>query len=665
MALPVPSAQMGVTILPWRPPSDLLACEWAFDQLLASGEGAVDEVCGVVVAALSIIWESGQALERSEVWLARVAGLLARNPSACAAAALHLHALIAGMLGSADLLALEERLPQLRTWVEAADSDALRMLAAAAQANLWVLRGQLHAAQECVRDAAFLAATDERHVVPTLFLAGSAALVEAAGGQVGPAGVRLSAELARPELAKMPLHLRLTLHVRRLLWLAQNGTSEAIHAQADELRSLVIPAHRAYQRSLMHYALGVADLMHGQPAAALAHARWAIEQAELCRSVAAQLLPGLLAAQAELDLGRQEQAMARLAHLEPRWCRHGMAMQQSAAALERARQLHRQGRDSQAQDALQAARLALSPGEPLPALHRQVGAIHALVSELEVGGDMTTAPLAVRVDPQAGDPGGWAPVTSQPWIEITTLGRFALRVGGRWMPEGSWRGRRSKTLLKALIALGGREVPIERLCDVLWPDADGAQARQNLKVALWRLRRLDGSLGGNVPRWIFSRHAAVSLDSRLCRVDAMDLANPDPTLGGAGQDAWARLNRYEGDFLPDDDVPPVLAARDRIRREFVAATLATAQAVAEGVGSVPLSCLTCLARVTAMQPAGESAHELLMTLYLRSGRISDAMVVYLRAERMLKEHLGVDPGPGLMALREKVVRALDARHLVA
>lgn len=346
--------------------------------------------------------------------------------------------------------------------------------------------------------------------------------------------------------------------------------------------------------------------------------------------------------------------MARLDLLEPQWRRHGMSMQLAAAALERAHCLQLHGQVAHAGQVLQSARAALPTGEPLPALHRPVARIQALVRDLEAA--------ATGTERQADDWDGEAKQGQQPWIEVRTLGRFAVCVGGAWMPEQSWKGRRSKTLLKLLVACGGRAVPIERLCDALWPEADGAQARQNLKVALWRLRRLDGSAAGDVPRWIYTQHGTVFLDGRWCSVDALALSEVNNQLAAAGgSDPWARLAAYEGDFLPDDDGPVVLACRERLRREFVAATLAAAQQVLAGAVAVPPQCLPCVERAATLQPATEAAYEFLMALYLKDGRPADAMMAYLRAERALGHWLGAAPGQGLNALREAAGQAIGAR----
>src|SRR5690606_18222644 len=68
-------------------------------------------------------------------------------------------------------------------------------------------------------------------------------------------------------------------------------------------------------------------------------------------------------------------------------------------------------------------------------------------------------------------------------------------------------------LLRALIALGGREVPESRLADLLWPDAEGDAGAQALATTLFRLRKLTGEQA------IRRQDNRLTLDPAVCWVD--------------------------------------------------------------------------------------------------------------------------------------------------
>ena len=49
---------------------------------------------------------------------------------------------------------------------------------------------------------------------------------------------------------------------------------------------------------------------------------------------------------------------------------------------------------------------------------------------------------------------------------------FDITLGSKQVYDRNWLGNRTKTLLKALVVLGGDKVPTAQLADLLWPDSD-------------------------------------------------------------------------------------------------------------------------------------------------------------------------------------------------
>jgi DNA-binding SARP family transcriptional activator len=73
-------------------------------------------------------------------------------------------------------------------------------------------------------------------------------------------------------------------------------------------------------------------------------------------------------------------------------------------------------------------------------------------------------------------------------LHVTLLGGFSVRVGSRPVP-GSWRLRKSKTLVKLLALADGHRAHRDVLASVLWPGLDPAAATNNLHQALHVARR--------------------------------------------------------------------------------------------------------------------------------------------------------------------------------
>ena len=143
-----------------------------------------------------------------------------------------------------------------------------------------------------------------------------------------------------------------------------------------------------------------------------------------------------------------------------------------------------------------------------------------------------------------------------PWpVKIYTLGRFGLLVDDRPVEYGRKVQQKPLTLLKALVALGGREVPEARLTEFLWPEADGDLAHNSFEVALSRLRKFLGT-----DEALTLKEGHLSLSNRHCWVDVWAFAR---SLGqaekarkeGKGTEAIRRfeiaLSLYNG-LLPSN-----------------------------------------------------------------------------------------------------------------
>src|SRR3954469_20873718 len=79
-------------------------------------------------------------------------------------------------------------------------------------------------------------------------------------------------------------------------------------------------------------------------------------------------------------------------------------------------------------------------------------------------------------------------------LQIRLFGSFAVRVGDRVVPEGAWRLRKGKSLVKLLALSPERRVHRERATEWLWPDRSPEAAANNFHQALYVARRaLEGA----------------------------------------------------------------------------------------------------------------------------------------------------------------------------
>jgi predicted ATPase/DNA-binding SARP family transcriptional activator len=232
--------------------------------------------------------------------------------------------------------------------------------------------------------------------------------------------------------------------------------------------------------------------------------------------------------------------------------------------------------------------------------------------------------------------------SEHPGLQAQLLGDLQLRYQGRAIPESAFRRRRALTLLLALLLAPGRQLPREVLLERLWPEGDPGGGADNLHSVVSALR---AALGGGA-------HAAAIQSRGGCVALAPDLpVELDVTVFEAA--AAAALERgdrsalaavaalYRGPLLPglpyEDWVEPRRESLTRMYRRVLAAL-----AVAEAVGD-PAAAEERLRALLASEPTNEVAARRLMRLLGARGERTEALRVFERLRRALREELDLAP----------------------
>src|SRR6266540_3498840 len=74
-------------------------------------------------------------------------------------------------------------------------------------------------------------------------------------------------------------------------------------------------------------------------------------------------------------------------------------------------------------------------------------------------------------------------------VRIRLFGAFAVRIGDELVPEGAWRLRKAKSLVKLLALAPERRVHREQAMELLWPERAPEAAANNFHQALYVARR--------------------------------------------------------------------------------------------------------------------------------------------------------------------------------
>ncbi|KAF0219541.1 MAG: transcriptional [Geobacteraceae bacterium] len=249
-----------------------------------------------------------------------------------------------------------------------------------------------------------------------------------------------------------------------------------------------------------------------------------------------------------------------------------------------------------------------------------------------------------------------------PWpLKIYTLRRFALVIAGEPVSFSGKVQQKPLALLKALIALGGREVSEEQLSDHLWPDSETSALRTAFNTNLHRLRKLIGD-----DRAILMSDGKITLNPRLCWVDAWAFerlcGEVEAILNGNTADnkpanlirpAEKAMALYQGSFLAGDAGEPwAISRRERLRSRFLHLIGKLGESL-EGTGKWRKAA-ECYRKGLETDDLAEEFYQKLMVCHQHLGNQAEALKVYERCRTTLAAVLSVTPSARTRAIYKAI-----------
>ena len=245
-----------------------------------------------------------------------------------------------------------------------------------------------------------------------------------------------------------------------------------------------------------------------------------------------------------------------------------------------------------------------------------------------------------------------------PWpIKIFTLGRFGLLKDGKPIQFSKKAQEKPLSLLRVLVAMGGRKAKQEEIADLLWPEAEGDLAQHSFEMTLHRLRTLVG-----YPDAFQLWDGRLAMEQRYCWVDAWTferlLGEADGKREEGLTEKAAELTRkatemYGGAFLIGEmEQPLVTSFRERLRSKFLRYVTWLGRYWEET--NRWEKALECYQRGLEMDDLAEELYRRLMLCHQRLGQKVEALSAYKRCEKILKDILGIEPSPETQALHKTI-----------
>ena len=598
-------------------------------------------------AAIDVIFKSGRDFNRFEQWSDRIDHLL-RHPGLnrpetgdslprLARANLFGARGLVELTGIGDLNQATASYEAAQACAEEAESFTLRVFYAVLSGFCYFWGGDTTRLELILSDTAPLTQRPETSLAARLFFQLLSGLSRFLNGDAD--GTRLLRDAVNhPAFDHLPPLVWFLGQINLMLVTSLIGETEEMEVVSRRIQERAVPDRNHFFNAFVHYNKGNAYRVIGRPYKALVHGRNALDRAAKGQSFLTQQFSALLIGQALSDLNERKEALSHLLGWLGKWKAAGLNLLAAAGSFQIAYLLLRRG------DLEEARRFHDQASE-------WITSEHPLASPLKCTefGER----LRRLLHPRSVETEEWLNSTEMP-VCIETFGTLRVHIQGRTVYDRRWRGGRTKTLLKALIAHGGAKVPVDHLLDILWPDAEGDRAMKNLKTALSRLRRV-GLLKGEKPtRWIVVRHGRVSLVKNLCSVDVLRFRERLAEAVASDGDI-ARLSTildgYTGDVLAHDVGEPwITQFREVVRGEYVQGVLTLADRCLNA--GQPARSLPYLKNALEKDPLHEEVYAALIRLHLAMGFPSNALRTYARAEAVLLEELGIRPGPTLRKLAQ-------------
>ena len=255
-------------------------------------------------------------------------------------------------------------------------------------------------------------------------------------------------------------------------------------------------------------------------------------------------------------------------------------------------------------------------------------------------------------------------------LYVEMLGNFSLVYDGKPVTLERSSGTKATQLLQYLLYHKGESIPRDKLIELLYRNDDITNPQNNLKVNMFRLRRLLEASHLPPHDYIVHKNGMYSwnsdfdivIDAKLFAKKAQDAS--DFRLGEEVRRSYLQeaAQLYTGEFLPMLAAEPWVAVESVRYKDIYLACVNDAYDMMENSGEHE-GALRLVNAAVKIYPFDEDLHIKRISSLLNLYRYQEAMAAYDGASRLFFEELGISPSERMLEIYRRITG--NIRHSTA
>ncbi len=250
-------------------------------------------------------------------------------------------------------------------------------------------------------------------------------------------------------------------------------------------------------------------------------------------------------------------------------------------------------------------------------------------------------------------------------LEARMLGQFELRSNIR--PVEHWQSAKAKSVFQYLMTRPRLPVIKDALMETLWPECDPESASNNLKTAVYGLKKTLAGLfynDDNFPYIIFLQGGYLINTGIEIWIDIEDFdrhwtsgrrLERQGRLDEAAREFEAAESLYRGDYLEDEPYEEWTIQRREALKDTWLAILGKLADYAIDTADYE-NCIIYCQKILQKDPCREDAYRRLMRCHSRLGRRNRALDWYEIGRRTIAAEFDTAPDPETKSLYDKLLR---------